>query len=736
MTKRKRQTILAKILTNLAPPTRTLLRLVAMLMACIIFTAIILSFSFSSFMRQSLINKSVSDIDLVHSSYENMTDTAKSILLTFYYDSRAQQLINSEYVDYTQIHKALLNVSSYYQHHPYVSTYYFINRDTNYVFCNDGAYELEDFYDQEILELLSENDVNIKFEPIYRNIAIKSAFKQENVFTYVYFDVYDNVIDPKIIVINLSEDYFLEQINNTIEDGSRIDLLDKNGNCIFSTASGAYNTDSHAQTLADFLSDNPSDYSIKTIDGEKTIVSYRAYSDITIVKYVPYSYVTEFSVGFIRLSFLMAAVLLALVFIIVILSSMKLIKSFSAMHSRYTRVQGGSQTRQKQTVLKEILLNASPVTLKELRSEYNAFFGTDQDSTFCVALFRIDQLKDFNDAFTSTHRNSFLYSIVNVIEELFTPIARACGVILDNCTVAVVFSHLTEDFNEARAEEIISDGQKMFRQQFQYSFSAAVSEVTTDINQAYQSASTLIPYRFLLGHQSVIFYSKVAANESIDWRYPSEIEQDLSRYISTQQWEKAAGKIAQFSTAVKAASYEDARSAIHRLLFSIQITMDSLRMSGISYPSDIQNMYPEFYEAEVLDEICTSLHNMLHRISNDNRSSESALQQNERLVNDVKLYIVEHYPEFNLSLNTIAQSFHTSPNVLGRIFKALAGKPVFQYITQVRLKRAEELLLQSKLTNKEIALACGFENTSYFYSLFKEELGLTPSEYRKRHKMQ
>jgi YesN/AraC family two-component response regulator len=115
-------------------------------------------------------------------------------------------------------------------------------------------------------------------------------------------------------------------------------------------------------------------------------------------------------------------------------------------------------------------------------------------------------------------------------------------------------------------------------------------------------------------------------------------------------------------------------------------------------------------------------------------ASESALQQNEQMIKDVKLYIMEHYSEFNLSLNTLAEKFHTSPNVLGRIFKALAGRPVFQYITQIRLQHAQDFLLHSTLTNKEIALACGFENTSYFYSLFKQELGTTPSEFRKSHK--
>lgn len=729
-----RSSILEKIIQNLAPPIRTLLLLIVILITCIILTAIILYISFTSFMQQSLVNKSSNDIDIVHSSYENMTGTAKSILLTFYYDFRAQQLISADNVDYTQIHKALLNISSYYQHHPYMSTYYFINRDTNYVFTNNGAYRLEKFPDRELLSILDENDLTIKFKPVYRSVQLRKTEAAENVFTYVYFDVYDAQIDPKIIVINLSEDYLLEQINNTIEDGSCIDLLDASGNRIFTTASDDSGIYRDISDPTQYLSDGDSGYSIENINGQKTIVSYQTYSDTTILKYVPYSQVTNFSFGFIRISFIISAILLAAVFLIVVFSSLKLLRAFASMHTRYTHAQNSNRSRQEQTILKEILLNASPVTLKKLRLEYDDMFGTDQNSRFCVAVCKIDHLKEFNETFTSTHQNSFLYSITNVAEETFTPNARAHGVILDSSTVAIIFSHLTEDFHYGSLEEGFQSIIHMFRQQFQYSFSVAASEITADINQAYQSACTLIPYRFLLGHQSVIFYSKVASNETVDWHYPSEIEHDISRYISTQQWEKTLEKIDLFVAAVKTASHEDARSAINRLIYSIQITMDSIKMGGVYYPSDIQGIHAQLYEAEVLDEIRSALREMFCLIGGHNNNSETAPQKNKQLVKDVMLYIAEHYPEFNLSLNTIAQSFNTSPNVLGRIFKTLTGKPVFQHITKVRLKHAEDLLLQSNLTNKEIAQACGFENTTYFYSLFKQELGLTPSEYRKRHK--
>lgn len=56
----------------------------------------------------------------------------------------------------------------------------------------------------------------------------------------------------------------------------------------------------------------------------------------------------------------------------------------------------------------------------------------------------------------------------------------------------------------------------------------------------------------------------------------------------------------------------------------------------------------------------------------------------------------------------------------------------FTYLNQMRIKKAEYLLLHSDLKIIDIALEAGFDDPNYFTSLFKRETQMTPSNYRKK----
>jgi AraC-like DNA-binding protein len=64
-----------------------------------------------------------------------------------------------------------------------------------------------------------------------------------------------------------------------------------------------------------------------------------------------------------------------------------------------------------------------------------------------------------------------------------------------------------------------------------------------------------------------------------------------------------------------------------------------------------------------------------------------------------------------------------------RKIKALTGKSVVEFIRMVRVKQALKLMDTHKYTLSEIAFQTGFNSSSYFTRVFKEEYGKTPSEY-------
>lgn len=110
--------------------------------------------------------------------------------------------------------------------------------------------------------------------------------------------------------------------------------------------------------------------------------------------------------------------------------------------------------------------------------------------------------------------------------------------------------------------------------------------------------------------------------------------------------------------------------------------------------------------------------------------NENQLHQDRSEI--IKKYIDLHYSE-SLSLAGLAKKFFVSKEYLATRYKNRFNMTVHQYIQQVRLYKAKELLEEDyKISN--IALMVGYDNFSYFNKLFRRKFGLTPTEYREADK--
>lgn len=99
-------------------------------------------------------------------------------------------------------------------------------------------------------------------------------------------------------------------------------------------------------------------------------------------------------------------------------------------------------------------------------------------------------------------------------------------------------------------------------------------------------------------------------------------------------------------------------------------------------------------------------------------------------IQEAARYISEHYP-FELTLSHVAQLACMEETYFSKRFKALTGFGFQEYLTLTRLRAAEQLLLETRLSMGEIAERCGFSTSNYFGDVFRRYRGVAPSTYRK-----
>ncbi|MFA9398232.1 MAG: helix-turn-helix transcriptional regulator [Clostridiaceae bacterium] len=96
------------------------------------------------------------------------------------------------------------------------------------------------------------------------------------------------------------------------------------------------------------------------------------------------------------------------------------------------------------------------------------------------------------------------------------------------------------------------------------------------------------------------------------------------------------------------------------------------------------------------------------------------------------LEFINNNIENQLSLDIVSKQINLSPNYYHSLFSKAMGITLNEYIINLRLNKAKELLVKTGLSISEIALICGFNSISYFSYIFKKEMEISPSKYKEK----
>jgi two-component system response regulator YesN len=140
--------------------------------------------------------------------------------------------------------------------------------------------------------------------------------------------------------------------------------------------------------------------------------------------------------------------------------------------------------------------------------------------------------------------------------------------------------------------------------------------------------------------------------------------------------------------------------------------------------------FTPFFDIETINDISqleTSLYQYFETISEYIRCKHQ--KQNEQMISQIIGDLNKNYCE-NISLTNMAKKYNVSCGYLSLQFKRYTNQNFIDFLTNLRMQKAKELLKNSKLKVYEIGEKVGYSDAFYFSAAFKKAIGVSPSDYR------
>lgn len=212
--------------------------------------------------------------------------------------------------------------------------------------------------------------------------------------------------------------------------------------------------------------------------------------------------------------------------------------------------------------------------------------------------------------------------------------------------------------------------------------------------------------------------------------YPSDLEKPLFEAVTKGDVNEAltiAEKYADWMCK-RAADGDIMAMRLKVLEFSLYAEHLMYLNGGQTYRYNARNNYlPEIMSLETSDELRKWFIAKIETASHDvaNKREEKSTD----IIKTAKRYIEDHFAS-DISLDDVSRVVNISPYYFSKIFKEESGMNFIEYLTNIRMDKAKELLQNSDYSMKEICSMCGYTDPNYFSRSFKKNVGVTPTEYK------
>lgn len=648
------------------------------------------------------------------------------------------------------------------------SIYVYSNHEKTIISSSRGVFNKDEFYDIEWIDEYNDNFLGVK--QLGKRTITDSMGNEFNYITYICNLPYLSLSKVGAVVINVNEDKIYEiikSIDNTNQEKGNVFILDKEGNII--VGDDNYINNIKFSNLANIDFSEKRGYSIHSINEEEIMISFKS-SEYNGWKYI-YTIPTKFlfrdsnrisNIIFI-ITFLLAIGLLTFYFLIskgvykplkALINTIpdSAIKNIDHNESSYLdeyELLGHiyNDVIHKNKTLEEILETTKPA-LKErfiinlIRGAFNQYdeiyervkyLGiTFNSDNFIVMVMQIDNYEQFDSKFNDKERYIFRMDIVSLIENtLSDEFSSYCAELKVDKLVCIINSmdKIQKDYLLNKIEKV----KDLIKEKYPFSMTFALGreyENIQDIKRSYKEAQKALKYKLYQGNNQIIDYNNIEKITEEPYFYKNQNEKILINSIKAGQSNETQKILENIFNDIME-NPKTTRMYIHqffmRLLDSILNIINEMNISLEKIFGDDINLYKELTEKETISDIHKWMSDICDLVIDEiNKMEISKSDYNKEKIIE---YIEANYNK-DISLNDVACNSNLSSGYVCKIFKEGIGKSYTQYISELRVEKAKELLKETKLTVKDIAFSSGFNNIQTFNRTFKKYVGVSPGQYR------
>jgi two-component system response regulator YesN len=357
--------------------------------------------------------------------------------------------------------------------------------------------------------------------------------------------------------------------------------------------------------------------------------------------------------------------------------------------------------------------------------------GLAPESSMCMMLLRME---DYFVGQKESDGSLFQYAIANMAEEIFADGFKLWHMKDDYgyCVFLILPKVEGEGLDLPAIEQKMTHLQHCVKLYLKGTVSLAASRETRfprDIAGTYESL--LSSFRQRIGGERDFFYTLGEDQESSEASSLSQLYQPplLHHLLEAGQWNAAEEKLgAIFAELAQkwGESHEHILETYYSIVSSLSYSIhkNKLWMADIMGPDFNQLLSgPHFHTIHQLEAWTTEVVGA-YRLNVSGRAQDSR----SGVIQKVQEYASSHLD--SASLSTIAEHVYLNPSYLSKVYKLETGEGISDYLSRLKMEKAAHMLRTSQEKIYEIAAMVGYQKTSYFIKVFKENYGVTPQEFR------